>query len=171
MQDLLDHDSFQLKAPTPVHFADRFGAWLTDILIMFAILFAVFVVNVMLSIIPNMNLMGMVIIPLLVLAYFVYEAFTGKTPGKINTKLVVADVQGNIASTGRYFFRFSLKFSGMFLSMIFQLFDLDQWLFIPSALHFIFFFGCFLAFGKKRQALHDRIAGTAVFRRQDIRHS
>ncbi|MCU0429105.1 MAG: RDD family protein [Cytophagaceae bacterium] len=138
MQDLLDHDSFQLKAPTPVHFADRFGAWLTDILIMFAILFAVFVVNVMLSIIPNMNLMGMVIIPLLVLAYFVYEAFTGKTPGKINTKLVVADVQGNIASTGRYFFRF---------------------------------FGCFLAFGKKRQALHDRIAGTAVFRRQDIRHS
>ncbi|MCH1582324.1 MAG: RDD family protein [Flavobacteriales bacterium] len=94
------------------------------------------------------------------LAYTFIEAFTGASPGKRVMGLQVAREDGSAGDTKLYFLRWALKNSGSILQF-----------FLPglsTLVSLVFFFGCFAALGEKKQALHDIIAKTAVFKKDEI---
>ncbi len=104
-----------------------------------------------------------IIITVLGLLYGLIEAFTGASPGKMILGIKIGTDQGQIAPVGVLFARYGLKnisiigrvFSVVtgivFLGPIFQLCGIA------------IFLGCFMALAESKQALHDRIVGTAVY--------
>jgi len=56
--------------------------------------------------------------------------------------------------------RWTLKNSGKLLTFILPGISSIAWM--------VFYFGCFAALGEKKQALHDRIAKSAVYKKADI---
>ena len=74
--------------------------------------------------------------------------------------LQVAREDGSAGDTKLYFLRWALKNSGSILQF-----------FLPglsTLVSLVFFFGCFAALGEKKQALHDIIAKTAVYKKDEI---
>jgi uncharacterized RDD family membrane protein YckC len=94
------------------------------------------------------------------LAYTLIEAFTGASPGKRVMGLQVAQEDGSAGDTKLYLLRWALKNSGSLLQFVLPV--------ISSLVSLVFFFGCFAALGDKRQALHDIIGKTAVYKKSDI---
>ncbi len=94
------------------------------------------------------------------LAYTLIEAFTGASPGKRVMGLQVVREDGSPGDVQLYLLRWALKNSGSLLQFVLPL--------ISSLVSLVFFFGCFAALGEKRQALHDIIAKTAVYKKADI---
>lgn len=92
--------------------------------------------------------------------YTLIEAFTGASPGKRAMGLQVAHADGSQGNTQLYLLRWALKNSGSLLNFLLPA--------ISSLVSLVFFFGCFAALGEKRQALHDIIAKTAVYKKSDI---
>ena len=92
-------------------------------------------------------------------AYTLIEAFTGASPGKRAMGLKVAHADGTQGNVQLYLLRWALKNSGSLL------------IFLPAIANLarlVFFFGCFATLGDKRQALHDMIAKSAVYKKADI---
>jgi uncharacterized RDD family membrane protein YckC len=94
------------------------------------------------------------------LAYTLIEAFTGASPGKRVMGLQVVREDGSPGDVQLYLLRWALKNSGSLLQFVLPL--------ISSLVSLVFFFGCFAALGDKKQALHDIIAKTAVYKKADI---
>lgn len=94
------------------------------------------------------------------LAYTLIEAFTGASPGKRVMGLQVAREDGSQGDIQLYLLRWALKNSGSLLQFVLPL--------ISSLVSLVFFFGCFAALGDKRQALHDILGKTAVYKKSDI---
>jgi uncharacterized RDD family membrane protein YckC len=92
--------------------------------------------------------------------YTLIEAFTGASPGKRVMGLQVAKADGSAGEVSLYLLRWALKNSGSILNFILPA--------ISSLASLVFFFGCFAALGEKRQALHDIIAKSAVYKKADI---
>lgn len=94
------------------------------------------------------------------LAYTLIEALTGASPGKRVMGLQIVREDGSQGDVQLYLLRWALKNSGSLLQFVLPL--------ISSLVSLVFFFGCFAALGEKRQALHDIIAKTAVYKKADI---
>ena len=92
--------------------------------------------------------------------YTLIEAFTGASPGKRVMGLQVAKADGTSGEVSLYLLRWALKNSGSILNFILPV--------IASLASLVFFFGCFATLGEKRQALHDIIAKSAVYKKADI---
>ena len=101
-----------------------------------------------------------VLIGILAMAYTLIEAFTGASPGKRVMGLQVAREDGSKGDVQLYLVRWALKNSGNLLQFVLPL--------ISTLASLVFFFGCFAALGDKKQALHDIIAKTAVYKKSDI---
>jgi len=84
--------------------------------------------------------------------FYVLEGFTGQTPGKMILGITVANMNGEKASIDKLLLRAFIKITGSFVGII----------------GFIIFIGCFFVLGKKKQALHDIICKTAVYRKSDL---
>jgi uncharacterized RDD family membrane protein YckC len=84
--------------------------------------------------------------------FYVLEGFTGQTPGKMILGITVANMNGEKATIDKLLFRAFIKIIGSFFGII----------------GFIIFIGCFLVLGKKKQALHDIICKTAVYKKSEI---
>lgn len=97
---------------------------------------------------------------LLSTVYTLVEAFTGASPGKRVMGMQIAKADGTAGDTSLYLLRWALKNSGSILNYILPI--------IASLVSTVFFFGCFAALGEKRQALHDIIAKSAVYKKADI---
>ena len=80
------------------------------------------------------------------------EGFTGQTPGKMILGITVANMNGEKATIDKLLLRAFIKITGSFVGII----------------GFIIFVGCFLVLGEKKQALHDIICKTAVYKKSDI---
>ena len=102
----------------------------------------------------------LVLAGILGLAYTLIEAFTGASPGKRVMGLQVAREDGSKGDVQLYLVRWALKNSGSLLQFVLPL--------ISTLASLVFFFGCFAALGDKKQALHDIIAKTAVYKKADI---
>lgn len=102
----------------------------------------------------------LVLVGILGLAYTLIEAFTGASPGKRVMGLQVAREDGSKGDVQLYLVRWALKNSGNLLQFVLPL--------ISTLASLVFFFGCFAALGDKKQALHDIIAKTAVYKKADI---
>jgi len=94
------------------------------------------------------------------LAYTLIEAFTGASPGKRVMGLQVAREDGSQGDIQLYLLRWALKNSGGLLQWVLPV--------ISSLVSLVFLFGCFAALGDKRQALHDILGKTAVYKKSDI---
>ena len=100
--------------------------------------------------------------------YHLIEGFFGASPGKMILGLQVANADGSRANINQYMKRWLLKNMSsvigiLNLIMLSPVLDL-----IGSIIGIVIFIGCFFVLGDNKQALHDILAGTAVFRKKDI---
>ncbi len=111
-------------------------------------------------------LMGSLALSLL---YPLIEGITGASPGKRVLRIMVANADGSAASLPIYLRRFAVKNIANILQVVALLPGLGFLEGFGFILSLVIFFGCFAALGAARMALHDIIAQTAVFHREDIR--
>ena len=102
------------------------------------------------------------------LLYGLLEGLFGRALGKLVLGLRIADAEGRAASVGRLMGRMALKHCGTLLGMLGMvtgIFTIGEISRIPSL---VMVGGFFLVLGRKRQALHDLAAKTAVYRNSDV---
>jgi uncharacterized RDD family membrane protein YckC len=100
--------------------------------------------------------------------YALIEGFTGRALGKLLLGLRIADDGGRAASIPRLLGRMAFKQSAApfaLLAMVTGIYTFSQISMIPSLIVFI---GCLVVLGKRRQAFHDMVAKTAVYRNSDV---
>ncbi|MCS7000760.1 MAG: RDD family protein [Bacteroidota bacterium] len=105
------------------------------------------------------------------LYYGLTEIFLAASPGKMMLGIKIASQDGTPASTQALATRWFIK-SGLssLLGVVATLSDSIVLSVLYPLVSFIVFIGYFFVFGEKRQALHDLIAKTAVYRREHIQH-
>jgi uncharacterized RDD family membrane protein YckC len=97
------------------------------------------------------------------------EAFAGTTPGKMMLGLKNADQDGTAGGVGVFVGRAAIKYIHMLFYIISGILGVSILTTVGSILGLVVFIGCFFVLGQNRQAFHDMIAKTAVFRKNEIR--
>jgi len=100
--------------------------------------------------------------------YMMIEAFLGATPGKMLLGLKVGDDQGRAGDIWLYFPRYLLKNGSVLLDLVGRTIGFAFIQSLGGLLGMVIFFGCFLVLGPRRQAVHDLLARTAVYRRDGL---
>lgn len=115
----------------------------------------------------------LIMISIVGLAYFgLTEVLLAASFGKMMLGIMIANADGTSASTSTLVIRWLAKTGLAYLLLIFTFFSsatIFQTLYYIVAV--VAFIGYFLMFGANRQALHDIIAKTAVYRREHIRQA
>ncbi len=101
--------------------------------------------------------------------YALIEGLTGASPGKRILKIVIAHQDATAGNTSLWLRRFAIKNISTILSLFMLIPSLSFIDSIGSFLGFVIFLGFFMVLGQDRLALHDRIAQTAVYYREDVR--
>ena len=109
-------------------------------------------------------------------AYFLIEGFTGASIGKMILKLKVGRPDGRMGSVGLFLLRWAIKNVGNLVAIVGAALALGTLspglpIFLIGAgnvLGLVIALGCLLALRKSKQALHDVLARTAVYRRDDL---
>lgn len=106
---------------------------------------------------------------LVFLFYSLMEIAYAATPGKMMLGIKIANADGTEAPTRRLTTRWFVK-SGLStsLSLLGMLFVSSLLSSLSTVISIVIFFGCFMVLSAHRQALHDWIAQTAVYRREHI---
>ena len=106
--------------------------------------------------------------------YMLIEGFTGASLGKRILQLTVAHAAGRAGNQSLFLFRMFVKTSDRILHLLailpfFTIFSgaVDS---AGSTIGFVLFIGCFLVLGRNRQALHDMVVKTAVFKTHDVKY-
>ena len=103
--------------------------------------------------------------------YWSIEAFTGTSPGKRILKLRIGREDGAIAEPSVIAMRTAIKSSDKILKLIAVIPVADiiarGVTSASSLVGFVIVIGCCIALSAKKQALHDMITRTAVFRTND----
>ncbi len=100
---------------------------------------------------------------LVVLLYFTMEIFLAATPGKLALHLKIMNESNKVASKQALLIRYLIKFSGVVFWFIFILTHIQIFWFLGTIALFVILVGCFMVFTVSKQALHDKIAKTAVY--------
>ena len=95
--------------------------------------------------------------------YSLIEGLTGASPGKMILGIRIRDASGAQAAIGTLLLRMAVKHVKVVASFLVVLTGSQLLAVVGLAGGVIVFFGCFLALGAARQALHDRMVQTAVF--------
>jgi len=111
------------------------------------------------------------------LCWFGVEAIWGATPGKRLLRLRIGTEAGARAPLHTYALRWAVKNApaligllALFVSM--NLPRIGNWITLLSNLSgVVILAGCFIAYGSDHQALHDILAGTAVYRAKSLPES
>ncbi len=98
-------------------------------------------------------------------ALMVWETATGAALGKLcfGMKIMLAD--GSPASPKQLLIRSLVKYNGMVLVLVGAITSVQTLGSLAQLGNLVAFIGCFLALGGEKQALHDKVAGTAVYRK------
>jgi uncharacterized RDD family membrane protein YckC len=102
------------------------------------------------------------------LASFIYsllEAFTGLTVGKLLLGIRIKNDDGTEGNTSLYLKRWAIKNINTLCGIVALFTGMSFLSSIGGLCGLIIFIGCFFALGEKRQALHDTLAKTAVYRK------
>jgi uncharacterized RDD family membrane protein YckC len=105
-----------------------------------------------------------VIMGALPLAYTSTEIFMAASPGKKAMKLRIKNEDGTDASPAVLQKRWIIKMSGSVIGLIGTITTIAILSTVGSIVGLIIFIGCFMIFAAGNQALHDKIAKTAVFK-------
>jgi uncharacterized RDD family membrane protein YckC len=107
----------------------------------------------------------------IIIGYFIYsivEAFTGASPAKMMLGYKVANADGTGGDTSLYLKRWAIKNASSVFSMLTLVTGFILLKPLGSIIGFVMFLGCFLAIGVDKQALHDKIAKTAIYNKRNI---
>lgn len=168
-----------------VGFGRRLGAYLIDLVFFSIILLIVLFVFGLRDIFPSdwsiladpaankefsLNMTIFIAPKALILSilYYLPEIIIGSSIGKLILGIRIASADGKKASIGFLAFRFLLKNIGLPFSLLFVLTNVEIFSSLSSWSAFIFIISCFFALSRKKQALHDLIAKSAVFYTEDI---
>jgi uncharacterized RDD family membrane protein YckC len=107
----------------------------------------------------------LILIYLIVIGYSLTEIFMAGTPGKQMLGIIIGDERGVRGTTQQLATRWVVKNSGSLIQMVAGLVGLSFLDTLGRIVAFVIFVGCFFVLGQKRQAFHDQIAKTAVFKK------
>lgn len=114
----------------------------------------------------NMRLYPLVLV--IVFAYYSMEIFFGQTLGKMLLGIKIANADRTQASLKTLSIRFLAKYFNYFLLLLYVISKLELFSILQSIFGIVIFIGCFLVLSASRMALHDRIARTAVYYKDEI---
>jgi len=103
-------------------------------------------------------------IGLVSLGWIIWEGLTGQALGKMLLKIRIKKEDGTDAGKDKLLTRAAVKYSNSLLSLIGSLTGIAAITKLGSLAGLVIFVGCFFVLGQKRQAIHDLIAKTAVFK-------
>ena len=116
------------------------------------------------------SLIGIIIAITLVCAvYYLVEGLSGYTLGKLALGIRVASADGTAAPIGQLMGRYAVKNIGTLMFVAAAITGVESLKTVGSIGGLVIFIGCFMVLGASKQALHDRIVGTAVFPKGAIR--
>ena len=118
--------------------------------------------------------MAIVFIVLIALAFLLFwfsEILFAASPGKLVLGLRIAHEKAQPATWRQLILRWLVKNSGGLTGIIGDIAGVRALMAAGNFLGLAVFFGCFFVLGASRQALHDKIANTAVFRKSALRAS
>ena len=104
------------------------------------------------------------------LAYGLCEGITGASPAKMLLGIRIGNEDGTVADGNTLLKRFALKQAPQPFFLLANLAGLFFLNLVGYLIFIVIQFGCLRALGKSRQALHDQIAKTAVFRADELRY-
>jgi len=108
-------------------------------------------------------------IPIAITLYFLLEAFTGQTLGKMILKIQVAFPDGKPGNFNLFIVRYLIKNASAILMLLGLLLSIGFLGTLGRIVGLVFFVGCFMSLGQTKLALHDIIAKTAVFNKDDVK--
>lgn len=152
-----------------IGFGTRFLAGLIDAVIMIvtAAILGMFLgvgsAALSISVSPTGFSIGMIIFALIPLAYSYTEVLMSASPGKKALGLLIKNEDGSVTSPNILQKRWAVKYSSSLLRLAAAITTISFLSTLGSILGLIVFLGCFLVFMDPKQALHDKIAKTAVF--------
>lgn len=103
------------------------------------------------------------------IAYPLIEGLTGASPGKRVMKIRVARPDATKGDTSLYLKRYGVKNSARVLEFMSLIPALGFFDWISDVVGIVIFIGCLFVLGVDRLALHDRVAGTAVYHEDDVK--
>jgi uncharacterized RDD family membrane protein YckC len=107
---------------------------------------------------------GQIVIQVLVIAYTSTEVWLAATPGKLALRLRIGSSAGVPATRWTLALRWSAKFFGLFLLLIYAVTRNGLMYDLGSFTNTIVLIGCLQALDEDRRTWHDEWAGTAVLR-------
>ncbi len=96
--------------------------------------------------------------------YMLIDVIAAATPGKMAMRLKIRDEDGRKARIGNLLLRYLLKCSFLLILLPFGIVENVFLSILFLSVGFVIFTGYFLILGDERQALHDRLSRTLVFR-------
>ena len=171
-----------------VGFLRRLGAYLIDgvfIFLCFTVaMFATGIVNEMLDLLPhdmspmllatNNTFIELIQNRIMMLLYVVSVIYTSmevifaRTPGKMLLGIIIGTADKKFATTAQLFTRFAIKNSATLLGLLLVLTAISVLGTLSSVASFVVIIGCLFVLGEKRQALHDTVAKTAVYFKDEL---
>ncbi len=110
----------------------------------------------------------MLAVPVLGTIYFLIEGLFGFTLGKLILGLRVANADGSKGSIGLYLTRYAVKNISYILGLLSALLSISFIGTLGNIGALVIFIGCFFVLGASKQAFHDKIAKSAIFKKADI---
>lgn len=110
----------------------------------------------------------MLTLPVVMFLYFLVEAFTGASLGKMILGLKIGNADGTQAELKTFLVRYAIKQSGSLLALLGALTGLGFFGTLGTIASLAIFVGCFFVLAEKKQAFQDMIANTAVFKKTDL---
>ncbi len=180
--------------PSPVTkerigFGTRLGAWCVDTVFTLVIGISVgFIIGLVFGgVLGNVFLKGSIdivngevamadklllgsILGILILGFFNFclEGFKGVSIGKMMLGICIGRADGTKATSSELWLRVLIKNIASVCAILSLILHASFIQSIGSLLGLIVFCGCFAVLGQSRQALHDMIAHTAVFKKTDL---
>ena len=105
------------------------------------------------------------------LLYMLIEGFTGASPGKMLFGLKIGTETGQIADSKSYFYRYLLKNSASLLGVFGKTTGVLLFTNVGNLMGMVIFFGCFMTILPHKQAIHDMVVKTAVYRKKDLENN
>ena len=105
-----------------------------------------------------------IVMSLIPFAYMSLEVFRAATPGKMLLKLQIRAEDGSEADQTTLIARFALKNAGALFNILAAITTLSLFATLGGVAGLVIGVGCFLTLTAAKQALHDKMAKTAVFK-------
>jgi uncharacterized RDD family membrane protein YckC len=105
-----------------------------------------------------------VIMAIIPLGYASTEIFNAATPGKQLMKLKIKNQDGTDADQSVLQKRWAIKYSGSLITLVGTITTVSIFSTVGGLVGLIIGLGCFMVLTETKQALHDKVSQTAVFK-------